>query len=221
MTVDIILLLILIVFILSGYRRGLILSLCSLLILVVSCLGASVAQEVLTPGLTERVTPQVGAVLAEKLEPMVEEAAGEALAESGVGMMDTRMEELAQLFGLNLTETMENVAENAMEPMVTAASQALAELLVESLAGTVVFLCAFIIIYLLLRSLELGVNTVDRLPVIHTLNHLGGGLVGCVSGAFAVVMFSVLAGETGLLPEEAFSGPVSSLLQGFVSKILG
>ena len=41
MAVDIILLLIFVVCVLSGYRKGLILSLCTLLMLALSCLGAA------------------------------------------------------------------------------------------------------------------------------------------------------------------------------------
>ena len=44
MAVDIILLLIFVVCVLSGYRKGLILSLCTLLMLALSCLGAAAVQ---------------------------------------------------------------------------------------------------------------------------------------------------------------------------------
>ena len=45
MAVDIILLLIFVVCVLSGYRKGLILSLCTLLMLALSCLGAAAVQQ--------------------------------------------------------------------------------------------------------------------------------------------------------------------------------
>lgn len=220
MTVDLILLLVLIVFILSGYRRGLILSLCSLLILIISCLGASAAQEILTPRITAQLTPQVTAIISQNLETVVAESAGNALSESG-SSIGTQIGGISQILGLDLDQAIENAVESAAAPLVASAAQALAESLVNAFAGTLVFLAAFLILYLLLRSVELGFNAVDRLPVIHTLNHLGGGVVGCISGAFTLVMISALLKNTEFFPDETFSGPISLLLQSVVAKILG
>lgn len=219
MTVDIILLLVFIVFILSGYRKGLILSLCSLLILIIACLGASVAQEVLTPSVTERLTPQVAEIIAQRLEEQVDTQ--DILEESGLSITGTQMETISGLLGIDLDTTLTGVAETAAQPLISAAAQAMAQALVEAFCGMMIFISAFLILYLLLHTLELGLNTVDRLPVIHTLNHLGGGVVGFVSGAFLLVMVSALLKNTGAFPEDSFSGPVSRLLQTIVGLILG
>lgn len=219
MTVDIILLLVFIVFVLSGYRRGLILSLCSLLILVLSCLGATVAQEVLTPRVTERMIPQVTEWIEEKLEDTLEESTENALSQSGNTAVGTQVDSIAQLFGIDLGTVVENAAEGVAEPLIARAAQTMAQAIVEAIAGTLIFLAAFLIIYLLLKSLELGINTVDRLPVIHTLNHLGGGIIGGVSGAFSLVMAVALLRGTEVLPED--SGPVFGLLQQIVGRIFG
>ena len=229
MTVDIILLLVLVVCLLSGYRKGLILSLCTLLILVVSCLGASVAQEVLTPRVVEEVTPQITQAISEKLEEQVSMATENAIAEASqsgitIGGQEIPISDLIGLlntFGLDVEESARNTASEISAPMVEAAAQAMAEAIVEAFAGFLIFLAAFLIIFLVLRTVELGINTVDHLPVIHTLNHLGGGIVGLVSGAFTLVMLMALLTQTGVLPEETFSGPVSGLLYEFVGKMIG
>ena len=49
MAVDLILLLVFVVAILSGYRKGIIMALCTLVILVISCFGASAVQRALPP----------------------------------------------------------------------------------------------------------------------------------------------------------------------------
>lgn len=221
MTVDIILLLVFIVFVLSGYRRGLILSLCSLLILVLSCLGASVAQEVLTPRVTERMMPQVTELIEEKLEDTLEESTEHALTESGDSVVGAQVDSIAQLFGIDLDAVLGEAAEQVAEPLIARAAQAMAQAFVEAFAGTLIFMAAFLIIYLLMKSLELGINTVDRLPVIHTLNHLGGGVIGGVSGAFTLVMVMALLRGTGVFPEDSFSGPVSGLLEQIVGSVFG
>lgn len=219
MTVDLILLLILIVFVLSGYRRGLILSLCSLLILIISCLGGSVAQEVLTPRVAERITPQVTEIVEQQLESRV--SAENILEDSGLTGTGTQLDAISGLLGIDLDAALSSVAENATQPLISAAASAIAQALVDAFAGMLIFLSAFLIIYLLLHSLELGLNMVDRLPVIRTLNHLGGGVIGFLSGAFLLFIFSALLKNTELLPADSFSGPISQLLQAVVAKFLG
>lgn len=228
MTVDIILLLVLIVCILSGYRKGLILSLCTLLILVVSCLGASVAQEVLTPKVVAEVTPQLTQSISEALEEQVSTATENAIAnasESGIviGGQEITLGDLIDLlntFGLDVEASAQNAASDISAPLVEAAAQSMAETIVGAFAGFLIFLAAFLIIFLVLRTVELGINTVDHLPVIHTLNHLGGGVVGLLSGAFTLVMVMALLNQTGALPEDVFAGPVSGFLQEFVAKFI-
>ncbi len=229
MTVDIILLLVLLVCILSGYRKGLILSLCSLLILVVSCLGASVAQEVLTPRVVAEVTPQVTESISEKLEEQISLSTENAISDASqsgitIGGQEITLGdliELLQTFGIDVQQSAQNAASDISAPLVQAAAEALAESIVGAFAGILIFLATFLIIFLVLRAVELGINTVDHLPVIHTLNHLGGGVVGLVIGAFTLVMVIAVLSQSGILPEDTFSGPVSGLLRNFVGKLLG
>lgn len=228
MAVDIILLLILVVFTLSGYRKGLILSLCGLLILVVSCLGASVAQELLTPKLVTELHPQVTAALVSELEEQVTtstEAAIEDAGEAGItiGGQEVTVGDLISLlerFGLDVEQSAQNAVSELSDPIVESAASAMAGMFLDAVVGFVVFLGAFLLIYLVLRTVELSINTVDRLPVIHTLNHLGGGLVGIISGAFLLVVAMTVLSQTGLIPDTAFQGPISGLLRAIVAVIL-
>lgn len=228
MIVDIILVLILVVFVLSGYRKGLILSLCGLLILVVSCLGASVAQELLTPKLVAKLQPQVTAALVSELEEQVSASTEAAIADVGqasftIGGQTFSVEDVIGLlgrFGLDVEQSAETAVSELAHPIVESAASAIAAMFLDAVVGFVVFLGAFLLIYLVLRTVELSINTVDRLPVIHTLNHLGGGLVGVISGAFLMVVAMTVLGQTGLIPDTAFQGPISGLLQSIVAVFL-
>lgn len=224
MTLDIVLLLILIVFVLSGYRKGLIASLCALLILVISCLGASVAQEMLTPKVTQQLEPQVTQMIAEKLEAQVSSSVEGAITEAGdtgitIAGQSVTLNDLMGLlssFGLDVQTQTTNLS----EPIVQSVAAVVASALLSSIVGFVVYLIAFLIIFLLLRTVELGLNTVDRLPVIHTLNHMGGGIVGFLSGAFFLTMLITVLSQTGLFPEDTFDGPLTGMLYGIVDKLL-
>jgi hypothetical protein len=225
MTVDLILLLILLVFMLSGYRKGLILSLCSLLILVISCLGATVAQQALTPKVSAYLKPQVTAYVSEVLEEQVAENTGAALESTGVtiGGQSVSLEELLSLlqrFGLDAEATVQGTVSSASEPLITRAAEAISDTVTNALAGLLIFLAVFLVIFLLLRSLELGLNTVDRLPVIHTLNHLSGGLIGLISGAFLLTVCMAVLVQADVVTDSTFQGPVSTLLRQLVAQFL-
>ena len=83
MTVDIILLLIFVVCVLSGYRKGLILSLCTLLMLALSCLGAAAVQQALTPKVSEWMEPKVTSYLVDVIQDGVEDSTENALEQTG------------------------------------------------------------------------------------------------------------------------------------------
>jgi uncharacterized membrane protein required for colicin V production len=226
MTVDIILLLILLVFMLSGYRKGLILSLCSLLILVVSCLGAAIAQQALTPKVSAYLEPQVTAYVSELLEEQVADSTNAAISESSgvtIGGQTVSLEELMELlqrFGLDAETTVQDTVSAVSAPLVETAAEAVSAAITEALAGLLIFLAVFLIVFLLLRSLELGLNTVDRLPVIHTLNHLSGGLIGLISGAFLLTVGMAVLVQSGAVTETTFQGPVAVLLRQLVTRFL-
>ena len=81
------------------------------------------------------------------------------------------------------------------------------------MAGTVIFLLAFLVIFLVLRLAVLLVNVVDRLPVVHTLNHAGGAVLGGIAAAFCLTMITAVLVQSGLLPKNAAAGPVAQLLR--------
>ena len=102
MAVDIILLLIFVVCVLSGYRKGLILSLCTLLMLALSCLGAAAVQQALTPKVSEWMEPKVTSYLVDVIQDGVEDSTENALEQTGevgltIGGKQVTLNDLAAL----------------------------------------------------------------------------------------------------------------------------
>ena len=92
--------------------------------------------------------------------------------------------------------------------------------LVLILAGLLIFLVGYLVIYLVLRGLCLIINLVDLVPVVHTLNHTGGGIIGALTGALLLCIVMGLLVQTGLASQETFGGPVSQLLRLIVERVL-
>jgi uncharacterized membrane protein len=128
--------------------------------------------------------------------------------------------ELLQRFGLDAETTVQDTVSAVSDPLVETAAEAVSAAITEALAGLLIFLAVFLIVFLLLRSLELGLNTVDRLPVIHTLNHLSGGLIGLISGAFLLTVGMAVLVQSGAVTETTFQGPVAVLLRQLVTRFL-
>jgi len=218
MIADLVLLLIFLVFILSGYRKGLILSLCTLLVLVLSCLGGAAAQKALTPTVSEWLEPKLTAYLSEQLQEQVSESAGQLTEESGLTINGKTVSlagiaQLLESLGIDAERVTQDAATTVTSPVTELAAQAVSQMLVEAIAGTLIFLVAFLVLCLIFHSIGLILNVVDRLPVVHTLNHVGGGLIGLISGAFFLTMAMALLVGTGALPEDTFQGPISRLLR--------
>ena len=72
----------------------------------------------------------------------------------------------------------------------------------------------------LLRAVSLIVNLVDRLPVVHTLNHAGGALIGAVSCALFLTVLMGLLVKSGAMEQSSFGGPVAQLLRSIAERIV-
>lgn len=227
MVVDVFLLLILLVCILSGYRKGLLVSLCSLLILAISGLGAAAAQQAMSPKLAQRLQPELSSYIEERLEEAFSNSTSDALEDTdqtgiAIGGQTATVEDLIGLLnglGLDVQEAAQNTAERAAEPVIASVSDGIAGVLAEPLAGVLVFGAAFLLLWLLLRGFSLALNLVDRLPVVHTLNHTGGALVGGITGAILLTLLIRILVQSGFFPENTFSGPVAKLLSQITENI--
>ena len=228
MAVDIILLLIFAVCILSGYRKGLILSLCTLLILALSCLGAAAVQQALTPKVAEWMEPKVTAYMEGVIRDGVESSTENAMEQTGevgltIGGKQVTLEDLAGIlsgFGLDVQESVQGAAQNVAEPLVQNVAKSISQSIVSAVAGLLIFLGAFLVIYLLLHGISLILNLVDRLPVVHTLNHAGGALIGGISCALVLTVLMGLLVKSGAMEQSDFGGPVAELLRRIAERIV-
>ena len=227
MLIEVIFLLFLLTCCLSGYRKGLVMSLGVLLILALASLGATVAQEALAPKAVEAIEPKVQQVVREQLQRELEDKTQEAVENAGdvsVSIGDGQMNlgaltGILGALGIPVEAQVTEGASQVMSPMIDAAAEAVTRAVVEPVAELVIYLAAFLILYLLLHSLTLALNVVDRLPVIHTLNRAGGAILGLLGGVLVLTVLLVVCRRTGWLPEEFGQGPLGLLFQGLAGRL--
>lgn len=212
MVLDVLILLALSVFVLSCYRKGLIMSLCVLASLVVACMGATAAQRTLSPMVEDWLRPQIEDKVEEKVGIWIGNHVDEAMEDAGeagirVGGKELTINDvkgLLESLGVPVEESVNNAADRVSEPVVEVLSQGVTELIVTNLAKALVWLLAFLILYLVVSGVLLIVNVVDKLPVIHTLNHVGGGIVGLLGGVLLIVAVVYAMEQAELLGDKAF-----------------
>lgn len=181
---DLVILAILVLFALRGLHRGLILSLCSLVALLVALIGAILISNFWAPSVAGWLQPF--------LQPTAASAIEAALPES-IADAELPMEELIVLLDkadlpLGLDRFLSDLREEGV-PILSSGSltESLAASLSEKLSGAIahigLFLLSFLLILVLWRLLAHTLDLVARLPGLHLLNKVGGLILGVFHGA--------------------------------------
>ena len=192
--IDAIVVVILVAFTVYGAKRGLLRTLAGLLIVVVALVGASMLASTFSAPVSKLVTPIVQEYVTQKVEDA-------AVPEGDTDFLEEiPVEELLTWLGLD-EDVRENLAEKARENVRdTGASIALAvvESMVYSFVHSLLFVLAFIALVLLLKILVGAMGIMMKLPGLHGLNALGGGILGLVEGALLLFLAVWLARRLGV-----------------------
>lgn len=215
---DLVILAILVLFAFWGMRRGLILSLCSLLAVLIAFAGALL--------ISNSWSPSVAGWLQPTLQPTVTAAVQSALPEEAAGE-DLLPDDLLILLDeadlpMGLDEFLSDLREEGV-PVLTTGS--LAEHLAAALAGKLanaishigLFLLSFLLILILWHLLSRTLDLVAHLPGLHALNKWGGFVFGAFRGAVLLFICAWLIRWlwSSLIPNEAIEQ--SKLLRFFMT----
>ncbi|MCD7947597.1 MAG: CvpA family protein [Oscillospiraceae bacterium] len=215
---DLIAAVVLLAFIISGARRGLILSLCGLVAVLLALFGAGMASKTFSPALTAQLEPRIASWMENSLRERTEAVtptfpAGTEDTTAASDTTNSLTEILAALkdmgFYAPLVESMEDSIAAGVESATTSASAALAATIAPALSYLIVFIAAFLILLALLHLLFRALNLVAKLPVLNLLNHTGGAVFGLVKGCIFLFLIGwLLQYFGGLLPDDAIESTV-------------
>lgn len=183
---DLVLLLLLILFFVQGFRRGFVLTLCSLLAVFVALAGGwylaahyvQPVQDILEPKLLERLAPDLP------------EAPGEGDGE-------------AQSVAESVQKQVEDAARAAQTAVMVQQAKALAALT----ARVLLFLAGFVGVLLVWLLLCHGLDLVAKLPGLNALNKAMGGILGLMKGLVLLLVLQWLLCDTlALIPDQVAEG---------------
>lgn len=172
-------------------KKGFILSLCSLAAVIVALIGANFIADFLAPKLADTLEPKLAITIQEALDEhaaklglspdsLTAHTAIDSLKEQG-GIYEWAGEQLEHVFEADLAEAAAHVAASAASAVAAV------------LAHSIIFLISFFLVLLAWLLLGHALDLVSRLPVINSLNHLAGGLLGFLKGAVLIWLAAWIA----------------------------
>lgn len=168
-----------------GAWKGLLRTLAGLLVVVLSLAGAGVIASALSAPAAKLIAP----VIEKRIEARLDEAIQEQLPERGQAET-LPLAELLDLLGVD--QARRDALADRAEKSVRDTGASLAAALVESLARSVLYGVLYMLSFLLLTvALHLLVRMLDavlKLPGLHGLNAVGGGLAGLAEGALLLFL---------------------------------
>ena len=205
---DIAIVLILLFFVWLGARRGLILTLASLLAVFVALAGASFLSDALAEPVAKAIEPAVASGIHDTVSSYFQRApeVGSGSQDEAGWLEQLPLEELLEplehsKFFQGYVETFQKAVDDGVAQIVTHAAQALAHFVAVQIARTVLFVLIFFAILIAWFFLSHALDLVAKLPVLSTVNAWGGGLAGLVKGALVLFIAGWLLKNS--LPPEA------------------
>lgn len=215
---ELVILAVLALFALWGMHRGLVLTLCSLLAVLVAFVGSILLSNLLAPAVAGCIQPIVSPAVTAAVESALPEEVFEA---------ELPVEELLRLLKeadlpMGLDQFLSDLQEDealipSADSLVESLSSALSAKLASAIAWIGLFLILFVLILILWHLLGRTLDLVARLPGLHLLNRLGGFVLGAVRGVLLLFVCAWVIRRlfSGLIPAEAVEQ--SSLLRFFLT----
>ena len=213
---------VLLLFVWLGYRKGLVLTLCSLLAVFVALIGASFLSNALAEPVAKAIEPAVASSIHDTVTSYYQRSPAENTStEEADWLAQLPLEELLEplkdsKFFQGFAETFQKAVDDKAADIVTHAAQALAHFVAVQIARIVIFAVAFFAVLIAWFFLSHALDLVAKLPVLSTVNAWGGGAVGLVKGAL-IVYIAVWLLRGSYIPPAAIEG--SYLLKFFASAI--
>ena len=206
---DIVILLILAVFALLGAKRGLLLSLCGLLAVLVAFIGASAVSDIMAPKVAAYLEPKFAAALEEQIQSASWQSDRSAGAAGAVTPDDLPLQDVLNVlkdmgFYQSAVDAVDKAVRAGMTEVAASAAAAVAASIAGSVAHMLIFGLSFVLILILWTILSRALDLVARLPGLHALNKTGGALLGLVKGCILLFVCAwVLRYLGNIIPEEA------------------
>ena len=185
--IDAVVVLILVGFTIFGARRGLLQTLAGLVIVVAALVGAGMIAATFSGPAAKLAAPLIEKQIEKKIDAAIAESAP---AESSPAAEDSQLEELLSLLGLDtvVRDSMVEKAKDTVRDTGVSVAAAVVTSIAQSIIYGVLYILSFVALSVLLHVLFKAMGLLTKLPGIHGLNALGGGLLGLIEGVLLLFL---------------------------------
>lgn len=173
-------------FAILGAWKGLLRTLAGLLVLALSLAGAGIIASALSAPAAKLIAPVIEKRIEARLDEAIQAQRPQETAEEG----GLPLGELLDLLGVD--QARRDALADRTEKSVRDTGASLAAALVESLAQSMLYgmlyMLSFVLLTLALHLLVRMLDAVLKLPGLHGLNAVGGGLAGLMEGALLLFL---------------------------------
>lgn len=219
---DVILLVIVILCVIVGMRRGFVLTLCGVLSIVVALVGAKVAADQFSPVVTQAIAPRVETAIEARLSESVSDTVQNSTGWDGSDF-DADLGGIPGIFQQSeavqdAISGIQDSIQSGVDAAVQTAASSMAQEIAQPVAWGTVYVIAFVVILLLWNLISKALDLVAKLPVLHFFNRLLGGACGLIKGILIAGCICCLILRLGLLPGTMAQESVFlRLFSGFVT----
>ena len=209
---DLIIVAVFVIFAAIGAHRGLMLSLCGLLAVLVAFVGASFAARTLSPMVANALEPRFAAAIEEQLNEQIhnsqvqtdltDPAAGEVTPDT-LPLQDVLNALRDMGFYETLVHSVNQAVEDGMTAVAASAAAQVAAAIAQSAAYLIIFLAGFVLILVAWKLISRALDLVARLPGLHFLNKTLGALFGLIQACIILFIAAwLLQFFGGILPQD-------------------
>lgn len=217
LVLDLLIVAVIALFALLGWHKGLVLTLCGVLVVFVAYFGASFVSETFSDDLAVLIQPAIQNRLDTVVEasfPADSEPVHSSLLPDFSDPQDQEPDPvsasleqvMAALRGSALLtgmyETLVRAVTDGAVKVVTSASAAVAHYLACQISRAGLFFLTFFLIVVVWSLLSRALDLACRLPVLRSFNEIGGLLLGLLKGIFILLAAVGLVTLLGIVPEE-------------------
>ncbi|MDD3347921.1 CvpA family protein [Oscillibacter sp.] len=188
--IDAVIVLVLAAFCAFGARRGLFRALAGLVAVVVALVGAGIIAATFAPPAAKLLSPVIERHIAARVDQAMAVQADKAQmpeseVENGIGV-----EELLALLGIDsdVRDTLTEKAQEAVRDTGVSVATAVVQSVAQTILYGTLYILSFAALTILLNVLMRAMDLVLRLPGLHALNALLGGVVGLIEGALLLFL---------------------------------
>lgn len=204
--IDAVVVCVLVGFAFYGAHRGLFRALAGLLAVVLALLGAGLFAKTLAQPAADLLAPAIEKRIEHRVEEAISAPTDRPELPESEKTMPERVQALLERMGMD-PDTVDNLSSRALEKIQktgTSLASAVVESMMYSILYGVLFILSFLALLLAFRLLARAFDLVLKLPVLHSLNTLGGAAAGLVEAGLLLFLAIWAARRLGVSFETDF-----------------